>query len=162
MSRLRIFHLYREVTIASEASRATKFKSMLIAQGLWAGRDLNYTTPTVIQGLNFSCLIWRTAPFSCLLQCTWRCVGSILTLVLKGQNIMRKLFDAKQEHYHKLLLVIIYFRLFAYSCLSTQWYSNRGRKDPLWPLHHADGGNYLKHSFQCIFTFSLNFLYHKF
>jgi hypothetical protein len=50
--------------------RAAKFRPMLGAQGLWAGRDLYHATPSVTQGLGFSGLIWRTAPFSRLLRHT--------------------------------------------------------------------------------------------
>jgi hypothetical protein len=34
--------------------RAAKFRPMLVAHGLWAGRDLHHATPTVIRGLGFS------------------------------------------------------------------------------------------------------------
>jgi hypothetical protein len=63
----RIFHLYGDVTIAGEGW-AAKFRPMLGAQGLWAGRDLYRATPTVTWGLSFSGFIWRTAPFSRLLR----------------------------------------------------------------------------------------------
>jgi hypothetical protein len=48
--------------------RAAKFRPMLGAQGLWAGRDLYRATPAVTRGLGFSGLIRRTAPFSRLLR----------------------------------------------------------------------------------------------
>jgi hypothetical protein len=57
----RIFHFHR---------MAAKFRPMLGAQGLWAGRDLYRATDTVTQGLDFSDLIQRNAPFSRLLQHT--------------------------------------------------------------------------------------------
>jgi hypothetical protein len=41
--------------------RAAKFRPMLGAQGLWAGRDLYRATPAVTRGLGFSGLIRRTA-----------------------------------------------------------------------------------------------------
>jgi hypothetical protein len=59
--------------------RAAKFRPMLGAQGLWAGRDLYRATPVVTRDLGFSGLIWRTAPFSRLLRHTRGCGGSILT-----------------------------------------------------------------------------------
>jgi hypothetical protein len=40
--------------------RAAKFRPMLGAQGLWAGRDLYRATPAVTWGLGFSGHIWRT------------------------------------------------------------------------------------------------------
>jgi hypothetical protein len=43
--------------------KATKFRPLLSAQGLWAGRDLYRATPAVTQGLSFSGLIRRTAPY---------------------------------------------------------------------------------------------------
>jgi hypothetical protein len=60
--------------------RAAKFRPMLGAQGLWAGRDLYSATPTVTRDL----LIRRTAPFSRLLRHTRGCGGSILTRILTG------------------------------------------------------------------------------
>jgi hypothetical protein len=66
--------------------RAVKFRSMLGAQCLWAGRDLYRATPTVTRGLSFSGLIRRTAPFSRLLRHTRGCGGSILTRTLMGPH----------------------------------------------------------------------------
>jgi hypothetical protein len=60
---------------------AVKFRPMLGAQGLWAGRDLNGVTPTVTWGLGSSSLIRRTAPFSRLLRHTMGCGGSFLTRI---------------------------------------------------------------------------------
>jgi hypothetical protein len=40
--------------------RAAKFRPMLGAQGLWAGRDLYRATPALTRGLGFSSLIRRT------------------------------------------------------------------------------------------------------
>jgi hypothetical protein len=48
--------------------RAAKFRLMLGAQGLWAGRGLYRTTPAVTQRLGFSGIIRRTTPFTGLLQ----------------------------------------------------------------------------------------------
>ena len=62
--------------------RAAKFRPILGAQGLWAGRDLYRATPAVTRDLGFSGLIRRTAPFSRLLRHTRGCGGSILTRVL--------------------------------------------------------------------------------
>jgi hypothetical protein len=42
--------------------KAAKFRPMLGAQGLWAGRDLYLATPAVTRDLGFSSLIRRTAP----------------------------------------------------------------------------------------------------
>jgi hypothetical protein len=64
--------------------RAVKFRPMLGAQGLWAGRDLYRATPTATRDLGFSGLIRRTAPFSRLLRHTRGCGGSILTRILTG------------------------------------------------------------------------------
>jgi hypothetical protein len=64
--------------------RAAKFRHMLGAQGLWAGRDLYRARPTVTRDLGFSGLIRRTAPFSRLLRHTRGCEGSILTWILTG------------------------------------------------------------------------------
>jgi hypothetical protein len=57
--------------------KAAKFRPMLGAQGLWAGRDLYRATPTVTRGLSFSSLVRRTAPFSRLLRHACWCGGSI-------------------------------------------------------------------------------------
>jgi hypothetical protein len=45
-------------------SRAAKFRPMLDAQGLQAGRDLYRVTPTMTRDLGFSGVNRRTAPFS--------------------------------------------------------------------------------------------------
>jgi hypothetical protein len=55
------------------------FRPMLGAQGLRAGRDLYRAISAVTQGLSFSGLIRRTAPFSRLLRHTRGCGGYILT-----------------------------------------------------------------------------------
>ena len=65
--------------------RAAKFRPMLGAQGLWAGRDLYRATPALTQDLGFSGLIRRTAPFSRILRHTRGCGGSILTWILTGK-----------------------------------------------------------------------------
>jgi hypothetical protein len=62
--------------------RAAKFRPMLGAQGLWAGRGLYRATPAVTRDLGFSGLIRRTAPFSRLLRHTRGCGGSILARIL--------------------------------------------------------------------------------
>jgi hypothetical protein len=80
-SRSRIFHLCRW--------RAAKFRLMLGAKGLWAGRDLYRATPTVKRNLGFSGLIPNTAPFSRLLRHEWGCRGPILTRILTGANAWR-------------------------------------------------------------------------
>jgi hypothetical protein len=64
--------------------RAAKFRLMLGAQGLKAGRDLYRATPAVTKDLGFSGLIWRTASFSRLLRHTRGCGGYILTWILTG------------------------------------------------------------------------------
>jgi hypothetical protein len=63
---------------------AAKFRPMLGAQGLWAGRDLYRATPAVTRDLGFSGIIRRTAPISRLLQHAWGCGGPILTRILTG------------------------------------------------------------------------------
>jgi hypothetical protein len=72
--------------------RAAKFRPLLGAQGLWAGRDLYRATPSLTRDLGFSGLIRRTAPFSRLLRHTRGCGGSILTRnltrLLKRREIM--------------------------------------------------------------------------
>jgi hypothetical protein len=64
--------------------RAAKFRPMLGAQDLWAGRDLYRTSPAVTRDLGYSGLIRRTAQFSRLLRHTRGCGGSILTRILTG------------------------------------------------------------------------------
>jgi hypothetical protein len=59
--------------------RATKFRPMLGAQGLWAGRDLYRATPAVR----------KTAPFCRLLRHTRGCGGSILTRILTGTKFRK-------------------------------------------------------------------------
>jgi hypothetical protein len=64
--------------------RAAKFRPMLGAQGLWAGRDLYRATPAETRDLGFSGLIRRTAPLSCLLRHARGCGEPILTRILTG------------------------------------------------------------------------------
>jgi hypothetical protein len=62
--------------------RATKFRAMLGAQGIWAGRDLYRATSAVTRGLSFSGLIRSTAQFSRFLRLARGCRGRILTRIL--------------------------------------------------------------------------------
>jgi hypothetical protein len=63
--------------------RTAKFKPMLGAQSLYrVGSFLYRGTPTLTHCLGFTSLIWRTAPFSCLLWHTRGCGRSILTRIL--------------------------------------------------------------------------------
>ena len=66
--------------------RAAKFRPMLGAQGLWAGRDLYRATLAVTRDLGFSGLILRTSPFSRLLRHTRGYGGSSLTRILTGMR----------------------------------------------------------------------------
>ena len=66
--------------------RAAKFRPMLGAQGLWAGRDLYRATPAVTQDLGFSGLIRRTSLFSRLLRHTRGYGESFLTRILTGPH----------------------------------------------------------------------------
>jgi hypothetical protein len=67
--------------------RAAKFRPMLGAQGLEQGKI--FTVPHLLwHGTSvFRGLIWRTAPFSCLLRHTSECGGPILTRILTGFEI---------------------------------------------------------------------------
>jgi hypothetical protein len=71
--------------------KGCKFRPMLGAQGLWAGRDLYRATPAVTRDLGFSGLIRRTAPFGRLLQHTRGCGGSILTRILTGSMMVQQM-----------------------------------------------------------------------
>jgi hypothetical protein len=64
--------------------RAAKFRPMLGAQGLWAGRDLYRATPNVTRDLGFFGLIRRTAPFSRLLRHARGSRGPIPPRILTG------------------------------------------------------------------------------
>jgi hypothetical protein len=66
--------------------RAAKFRPMLGSQGLWEGRDLYRTTPAVTHGLDFPCLIGKTASVSRQLWRAWKCGGPILTRILTGNR----------------------------------------------------------------------------
>jgi hypothetical protein len=83
--------------------RAAKFRPMLGAQGLWAGRDLYRATPTATRDLGFSGLIRRTAPFSRLLRHTRGRGGCILTRILTGVNHLnlnvKSLFNILSFHW---------------------------------------------------------------
>jgi hypothetical protein len=96
--------------------RAAKFRPMLGAQGLWAGRDLYRATPTVTQDLGFPGLIRRTAPFSRLLRHTRGCGGSILTRILTGWNENKCWVKTSVEWlpYHLILYIYRSHALFIY------------------------------------------------
>jgi hypothetical protein len=66
--------------------RTFRFRPMLGAHGLWAGRDLYHATLAVTRKLSFSCVIRRTAPFSHLLRNTLGCGESILTWIPTGPH----------------------------------------------------------------------------
>jgi hypothetical protein len=77
-SRSRIFYSWRRHHCRW---RATKFRPMLVAEGLWAGRDLYRATPTVTRDLGFFGLIRTTAPFSRLFGHARGCWGLHLTWI---------------------------------------------------------------------------------
>jgi hypothetical protein len=79
--------------------RAAKFRPMLCAQGLWAGRDIYRATPAVTQDLGFSGLIRRTAPFSRLLRHMRGCDGSILTRILTAPFRIRIYENMKNSQF---------------------------------------------------------------
>jgi hypothetical protein len=58
--------------------RAAKFRPMLGAQGLWAGRVIYSATLAMTRCLSFSGLIRRTAPFNRLLRFARGCGGPIV------------------------------------------------------------------------------------
>jgi hypothetical protein len=62
-----------------------KFRPMLGARGLWAGRDLYRGTSAVTQGLSLSCLILGIAPFHHLFWHTRRC-GRPIPVFQLGRN----------------------------------------------------------------------------
>jgi hypothetical protein len=69
--------------------RAAKFRPILGAQGLWAGRDFYRATSAVTRGLGFTGLIRRTAPFNRILRLARGCGGPILTQVLAGSIVIK-------------------------------------------------------------------------
>jgi hypothetical protein len=68
--------------------RAAKFKPMLGAQSLWAGRVLYRATPAVTWDLGFSSLSWRTASFSRFLWHTRGCI-SVWSLKSVKQRVLK-------------------------------------------------------------------------
>jgi hypothetical protein len=88
--------------------RTAKFRPMLGAQGLWAGRDLYRATPAVTRDLSFSGLIRRTAPFSRLLPGSSRIVDSSCKIAITSHAfccIHFKTADATSPgtRYHMLI-----------------------------------------------------------
>jgi hypothetical protein len=78
--------------------KGCKFRPMLGAQDLRAGRDLYRATPTVTRGLGFSGLIRWTAPISRLLRHTRGCRGLIQTRILTGvDGSLIKLYLLSQQ-----------------------------------------------------------------
>jgi hypothetical protein len=80
--RSRIFHLYRDVTIASEGLQ----NLCLCSWPLSKEGSIYRTTHALKRGLGFSGLMRRTTPFSHLLRHTKWCGGSILTRILTHKN----------------------------------------------------------------------------
>jgi hypothetical protein len=72
--------------------RAEKFRPLLGAQGLWAGKYLYRATPTVKRDLAFCGLIRRTAPFIRLLRHAWGCIWPFLTWVLTGHQSINRVY----------------------------------------------------------------------
>jgi hypothetical protein len=71
--------------------RAAKFRPMLGAQVLWAGRNPHHATSATTQGLGSSYLIRRTAPFSRLLRHTRGYGESVLSRILMGPHSVASL-----------------------------------------------------------------------
>jgi hypothetical protein len=88
--------------------RTAKFRPMLSALGLWAGRDLYRATSAVTRDLGFSGLILRTTPFSLLLRHTRVRGGRILTRILTGKvgNISISSFSSLLNVYSSYILLI--------------------------------------------------------
>jgi hypothetical protein len=80
----RIFHLYGDITITGDGMQNLGLFSALRAF------DLYRVKPAVSQGLGFSGLIRRTAPFSRLLRHTRGCGESILTRILTAHSKFEK------------------------------------------------------------------------
>jgi hypothetical protein len=83
----RVFHFYRDVTIAGEGLQNLGLCSAFM--GFWARRDLYRATPILARGLGFCGLIRRTAPFSRHLRHTSGCGESILSRILTGFRRLR-------------------------------------------------------------------------
>jgi hypothetical protein len=79
--------------------RAAKFRPMLGAQGLWAGRDLYHATPAVTLDLGFSGLIRRTThlvtPYD-----TWRDVEDLFS-PRSSQGWHKNVFENKYWYWMK-------------------------------------------------------------
>jgi hypothetical protein len=93
--------------------RAAKFRPMLGAQGLWAGRDLFRATPAVTRDLGFSGLIRRTAPFSRLLRHAWGYGGPILTRILTGATLCKSIIIPCSLGVYYIISTIIYTVIFS-------------------------------------------------
>jgi hypothetical protein len=95
---LRFYVLLKNFSLTKRRHRVAKFRPMLGAQGLWAGRDFYRATPAVKRDLGFSGLIRRTAPFSRLLRHTRGCGGSILTRILTGCMFWKFIYPGKPSN----------------------------------------------------------------
>jgi hypothetical protein len=94
--------------------KGVKFRLMLSAQGLWAGRDLYCAihVPDVTRFLGFSGLIRRTAPFSRLLRHTRGYGGSILAQILTGSLKKKSSPEPAEQFQSNLLQIILGWRRF--------------------------------------------------
>jgi hypothetical protein len=66
--------------------RAAKFRLMLCAQSLWAGRDLSCETPVVTRNLGFPGFIRSTVPFCRHLRQARGYWGPIILRILTGSH----------------------------------------------------------------------------
>jgi hypothetical protein len=110
--------------------RAAKFRPMLGAQGLWAGRDLYCATPDVTQDLGFSSLIRRTAPFSRLSRHTRGCGGSILTRILTGDHL--RMYNTNKKKSMPGLIYIFFGHIFIVNYINNKFPKYQEFVDLLW------------------------------
>jgi hypothetical protein len=89
--------------------KATNFKTMLGAEGLWGKRDLYYAKSAARQDLSFSNLSRWISPFSCLLWHTMGSGGPILSRILTDY-VLVIICDRKQGHYMR--------------CTKIDWYAS--------------------------------------
>jgi hypothetical protein len=87
-----VLHPTQEIFTCMKMRRAVKFRSLLDANGLWAGKKLHRTTHAVTWGLG---LIQRTTPSNYLLQMAGGCGGPFLTWILTGSTFSCLLQHAK-------------------------------------------------------------------
>jgi hypothetical protein len=93
--------------------RAAKFRPMLGAQDLWAGKDLYHATPPLTRDISFSGVIRRTAPFCRILHLTthkgvWQIYSNPGSKTINNPTTYPSLWHFQFLHFHLTIPLLFY------------------------------------------------------